>query len=294
MNDFKYQKKTNKSDDDLMAYKDFNKVLEKHGAISSSYKLVKKWAIISSAGLAIGAGTIFFNLNKEEEIIATSNPTEIAFTSNKATIIPTNNLIEEETPIVKENHALTSMVEVQEKEVVFEEKPTPKEQELKETQVVNENKDYQDSSAFKEQSFKPEVWYTVNEIPEKEKVKLPTLFVSKLAWPEKLTKTELVKFPHINALYKSVTREIPIVDGIAYITTNNSKQKENGVRLKGNNFPPALIRAIHKSDENSVLLLKDIKLFLPGKGYVNIGDKKIDIVMDRNYKKKLEQTKVIE
>ncbi len=294
MNDFKYQKKTNKSDNDLIAYKDFNKVLQKHSAIKSSYNLVKKWAIISSAGLTIGAAFVLFNLYKKEEIVKSSNSIVIAALPEKAAIIPVNNLIIEETPIVKENQNVTNVVEIQEKEIISKEKIKPIEEEPKETESDIENEDSQDSLVFKEQSFKPEVWYTVNELPETEKVKLPTLFVSKLAWPEKLTKTELVKFPNINALYKSVAREIPIVDGMAYITTNDSKEKENGIRLKGNSFPPALIRAIHKSDENSVLLLKDIKLFLPGKGYVNIGDKKIDIVMDRNYKKKLEQTQVIE
>lgn len=294
MNDFKYQKKTNKSDDDLMAYKDFNKVLQKHSAIKSSYKLVKKWAIISSAGLTIGAAFVLFNLYKKEEIVKSSNSIDIAALPEKATIIPVNNLTIEETPIVKENHNITNVVEIQERKIISKENIKPIEEESKETESDIENEDSQDSLVFKEQSFKPEVWYTVNELPETEKVKLPTLFVSKLAWPDQLTKTELVKFPNINALYKSVAREIPIVDGMAYITTNDSKEKENGVRLKGNSFPPALIRAIHKSDENSVLLLKDIKLFLPGKGYVNIGDKKIDIVTDRNYKKKLEQTQVIE
>ena len=293
MNDFKYQKKTNKSDDDLMAYKDFNKVLQKHSVIKSSYNLVKKWAIISSAGIAIGAAFIFFNLN-EEEAVKPSNSVELTATPEKATIIPAKNLIVEETSIIKENPNITNIVEIQEKDITTKEKIAPKEREFKESEVINENEDSQDSVLFKEQSFKPEVWYTVNELPESEKVKLPTLFVSKLAWPEKLTKTELVKFPNINDLYKSVAREIPIVDGMAYVTTNDSKEKENGIRLKGNNFPPALIRAIHKSDKNSVLLLKDIKLFLPGKGYVNIGDKKIDIVIDRNYKKKLEQTQIIE
>ena len=109
-----------------------------------------------------------------------------------------------------------------------------------------------------------------------------------------LTKTELIKFPNINALYTSVAREIPIVDGMAYVTSNSSKQKGIGVRLKGSNFPPALIRAIHKADNESVLLLKDLKLFIPGKGYINIGDKKIDIFSDKSSKKNTEHTEVLE
>lgn len=293
MNDFKYQKKTNQSDDDLMAHKDFSKVLQKHEAISNSYKLVKKWAIISSAGIAILTGVILFGSNRNEEPKENSITNQAANNQENQTIQPSFIASEEmvqSTPV--EEIVNTSIIPTEKKTeikaVVEIEESNNKEP------IVEVEKTATTLTESKSEVFEPEVWYNVNELPEQEKIKLPTLYVSKLAWPDHLTKTELVKFPNINAVYKSVAREIPIVDGMAYITANDSKIKEQGIRLKGNSFPPALIRAIHKSDENSILLLKDIKLFLPGKGYINIGDKKIDIMLDKNYKKKLEQTQVIE
>jgi acyl-CoA synthetase (AMP-forming)/AMP-acid ligase II len=119
-------------------------------------------------------------------------------------------------------------------------------------------------------------WYQLKEI-ETNKTWVPTLYVSKLEWPEKLTQSELTRFPSINAIYKSVAKEIPIVDGLAYITKRNSKKRPKGYKISGNNFSPNLIRALHKAEKNSILLFKDITLFIPGKGRINIGDKIIDI-----------------
>lgn len=295
MNDFKYQKKANKSDEDLLPYKDFNTVMQKHNAMASSYNLVKKWAIISTAGLAVVTVAILFGMSDKNEEV-TEHPIEIEAIQDTPSAIQPSLLAKEGAEVlVAQQEEITSINIVPETKPVFiNEKSKSNEQENESVEVVNEKLEERDTLIKTSNAFEPTVWYTVNEIPDNERIKLPTLFVSKLAWPDQLTKTELVKFPNINALYKSVAREIPIVDGTAYITTNNSTYKESGIKLKGNNFPPGLIRAIHKADENAVLLLKDIKLFLPGKGYINIGDKKIDIVIDQNYKKKLEQTQVIE
>ena len=88
------------------------------------------------------------------------------------------------------------------------------------------------------------------------------------------------------ALYQGINREIPIVNGTAYITTEDATEKPIGHKLKGNVFPPGLIREIHKSSEASILLLKDIEFFIPGRGRINAGDLKIKIHQDKKYLKR--------
>ena len=48
------------------------------------------------------------------------------------------------------------------------------------------------------------------------------------------------------------------------------------------------------TEEGDLLLLQNVKVFIPGKGYTSLGDLKIEIELDKNYKKKSEQGKPVE
>ena len=48
MNNFKYQKKTNTSDEAINSFRDFDKVLGKHKAISAAYKSIWTYIFIAT------------------------------------------------------------------------------------------------------------------------------------------------------------------------------------------------------------------------------------------------------
>lgn len=294
MNNFKYQKKPNTSEKSMNDFKDFNKVLDKHNGIVTSYKALWKWAIITTSSIGILAGLWFLTPSKQIK------PQKIVTEKTQISVQP-KKVIQEKLPVkgdVAQPEIIKKQPLVQNAEIPKKiSKPTYLTQVEKIEKPIEQKENFVKESKIEPAEVhesKPEVWYTLNELPEKERIKLPTLFVSKTAWPSELTKTALVKSPKINAIYQSINRETPIVKGQAYITSKNQTQKPTKFNLKGDNFSPGLIRAIHKAQPNSILLLKNVTVFIPGQGYVNLGDRSIEIKLDKNYQKKLDQGKVIE
>ncbi len=276
MNNFKYQKKNKSSEEAMNSLKDFDKVLDKHKTISTAYKSIWKYVFIATGAAGISITALFIYTKPTENNLSNSIPKITIQEQVKADTPPNQNELpqDEFIKVVRESHVVKSNGNINtnknEKSIVTEE--------LNTVSIID--------STHVKKDVPIETWYTLNEKSEKEIIQLPTLFVSNEAWPVKIDKTTLVKTPKVMAFYQEINQEIPIVNGIAYITTENATEKPIGHKLKGNVFPPGLIREIHKSNETSILLLKDIELFIPGRGRINAGDLKIKINQDKKYLKR--------
>ncbi len=289
MNNFKYQKKSKPSDESMNSFKDFKKVMKKHNAISSAYKTVWKYSIISSAAVGILVTTylLYPSVEESKKEVHTSvlsrpikNETKKQTQNQNIHFTPTKTTAH---PLVKEaikapTETINSVTREKERVVSNSDDNTEKHSNHKELKPLKSP--LKSTSILRRENTKPNAWYTLNEKPREEIIKLPTLLVSNTAWPKRMKKAKLIKSPSITTVYESINQEIPIVNGMAYITTSTSKIKPIGHKLNGNYFPPGLIRDIHKTSKSCVLLLKDIELLIPGRGRVNIGDREIKINMD--------------
>jgi acyl-CoA synthetase (AMP-forming)/AMP-acid ligase II len=252
MNDFKYQEKPLNSEKEMNAFKDFDTVLKKHKAIRNSYSKAWKIALAASASLGLLAGLFVYN-QKEQQLIESDKL--FKGVSNKVkTLKNENNTIFAVSKKIKSQKTVEEAInkEVKISKRKEDETISVKKQFLEIESVENneQKRHSKENSVLTELPRKKTTnnWYQLKEI-ETNKTWVPTLYVSKLEWPEKLTQSELTRFPSINAIYKSVAKEIPIVDGLAYITKRNSKKRPKGYKISGNNFSPNLIRALHKAEK---------------------------------------------
>ncbi len=277
MNKFKYQKKTNTSDESINSFRNFDKVLGKHEAISGAYKSIWKYIFIATGAAGIST-TAFFLYPEHAENNLSKKISQITVQESPKVIVPVQHNEKPKKEIVQvsdynnNTKKSTSVNPENKKKSIIEGKI--KKVSISEPKVL-------------EKEIAPEKWFTLNEKPEKEIIKLPTLFVSNVAWPKKIEKTVLIKSPNIMAFYQSINQETPIVNGTAYITTENATEKPIGYKLSNSTFPPGLIREIHKTKSSSILLLKNIVLHIPGRGRVNIGDRKIEINQKKQGRKNL-------
>jgi hypothetical protein len=287
MNKFKYKTKTKTPEEVMNSFKDFNKVIKKHNTILASYKAVLKFSIISTALASVFVGTYFFypeTDKHQDELYTSSSKHDIEEVSENISlqIEKTKNI----------QVGITPKIDLRDKKESVDEIALPMtsktEKELlnkKESKSVDETIFKIDSTIFSKKTST--AWYTLNEKPQDETIKLPTLFISNLAWPKKINKNKLIRKPSIVALYKNIKSEIPIVNGVAYITNKNAEKKPLGYDLNGNIFPPALVRELHRTEGSCILLLKDLEIHIPGRGRINIGDQEIEIKSINNIQKKL-------
>jgi hypothetical protein len=291
MNNFKYQKKSKPSEEEMNSFKDFTKVIKKHNAISSAYKKVWKYSITSSvaAGILVASYLLFPSVEEHKKEVQDSvliglseNKTKKQITNQNIHIKPIKAIANppEKKAMLTPIERVTSVALEKEKVVTNSDDKTEDFNNLKELQLLKSPS--KSAPIFSLESTNSNSWYTLNEKPQEEIIKLPTLLVSNVAWPKRMKKTKLIKSPSITTLYESINQEIPIVNGMAYITTSFSKKKPKGHKLNGNYFPPGLIRDIHKTSKSCILLLKDIEIVVPGRGRVNIGDREIKINTDNN------------
>ena len=283
MNDFKYQNKPEVTDKVINDFKDFGQVLEKRNAIAKSYTRVKKWTISASVFTAITLG-IIVGLNIKElknPVIKNQDPITSAGSFITQPVLASIKTTQPEIKVIEAKNKLSVIVNQTVKQNTKEEIVDQKE--TKSEVGVFENQE--DVSINKKPKQESNNWFTLSEIPINNRPSLPTLYISKLAWPNSLPKKDLVKFPNIDAIYTSLNRQVPIVDGMVYVTNASETTKPKGFRITGNTFPPGLIRDIHKAKNNSILLIKDLILFIPGKGRISIGDKKIEITQGKNQNK---------
>lgn len=288
MNDFKYQKKTSNSEEVLNTFKNFDQVLKKHQAIRKSYARVWKIALAASSSLVLLL--VFFAYNQKDAKVI-ENETVFAEVNNQArahknehhAFFAVSQNSESEKIVETPKKTIPKLLKKKNETILKFEKKSLKTKpiEEKEQKVVSPRSNGLLTPTIKENTTS---WFTVRKANAKEK-RLPTLYISKVELPEKLTQTELTRFPSINAIYKTVAKEVQIINGMAYVTKRDAKKRPKGYKIIGNNFPPNLIRALHKAERNSVLLFKDITIFIPGNGRTNIGDKIIDIDFGYNSKK---------
>jgi len=275
MNNFEYQKKAKTSEEAANSFKDFNKVLKKHNSISSAYKSIWKYVFITTGLAGASVVFLFFYTNSYENNLPKNTSKNAIQTSIKKEI---------------KHHNIERLQQKKDIEVIVVEnvisepvRPEKKEQKKESGTLIDSNEFLVFDTTKFEKETHLDTWYTLNEKPEKEIIKLPTLFVSNIAWPNNIDKTKIVKLPSIIAFYEKINQEIPIVNGTAYITTDDATEKPIGYKLNGNIFPAGLIREIHKADETCILLLKNIEMYIPGRGRTNIGDKRIEINLDKKY-----------
>lgn len=283
MNDFKYQKKPEISDEVITDFKDFRQVLEKRNTIAKSYSTVKKWTISASVFTVITVG-VFIGLSiKESKYPAIKNQVQkVSVTPISAKPILTSIATKlPEIKVIEEKNNSGVFVKHTAKQSTEEEIVVQKETKSKGDVFKNKK----ETTISKKSEQESSNWFTVREIPLNKRTSVPTLYVSKLAWPNSIPKNDLVKFPNIDAIYTNLSRQVPIVDGMVYVTNELETTKPKGFRITSNIFPPGLIRDIHKAKNNSILLIKDLILFIPGKGRISIGDKKIEITQDKNQDK---------
>lgn len=281
----KYNKKNKISDEDILKTKNFDQVLRKHAQISKSYQLLRTIGFIGAAGFVGALGWLIFkpsNENKTAPIVAeksvqsvpvktVSKPQEVDLTNasevknheEEATIIfssaPTSNASS-----IKQDEQKTPEENISTMIIASQDQPEPKD-----TLVTKHNAN--------------ESWYLFNPIPLEKRTKLPTLLVAKHSWPTVLSKGVLVKSPELKTIYRSINREVPITKCEVYITQENAEIKPQSFSIKSGTFPPGLIRAIHKANENDILLFQNIEVFLPGKGRVKFGDYKVKIGTEKGY-----------
>lgn len=283
MNDFKYQNKPEVTDKVINDFKGFGQVLEKRNAIAKSYTRVKKWTISASIFTAITFG-IIVGLNIKElkkPVIKNQDLITSAGSFNPQPVLASIKTTQPEIKVIEAKNKLSVIVNQTIKQNTKEEIVTQKETKSEVDVFANQ----EDVSINKKPKQESNNWFTLSEIPINNRPSLPTLYISKLAWPNSLPKKDLVKFPNIDAIYTSLNRQVPIVDGMVYVTNALETTKPKGFRITGNTFPPGLIRDIHKAKNNSILLIKDLILFIPGKGRISIGDKKIEITQGKNQNK---------
>ena len=288
MNDFKYQKKPSNSEEVLNTFKNFDQVLKKHQAIRKSYARVWKIALAASSSLVLLL--VFFAYNQKDAKVI-ENETVFTEVNNQArahknehhAFFAVSQNSESEKIVETPKKTIPKLLKKKNETIPKFEKKSLKTKpiEEKEQKVVSPRSNGLLTPTIKENTTS---WFTVREANAKEK-RLPTLYISKVELPEKLTQTELTRFPSINAIYKTVAKEVQIINGMAYVTKRDAKKRPKGYKIIGNNFPPNLIRALHKAERNSVLLFKDITIFIPGNGRTNIGDKIIDIDFGYDSKK---------
>ncbi len=291
MNNFKYQKKSKSSDESMNSFKDFKNVMKKHNVISSAYKKVWKYSIISSAaaGILITSYLLYSSVEVSEKEFQTSassdpvkNKTKKQFQNQNILFTPVKTTVNlHEKQAIKAPKETVTSVSV-EKEIVVSNFDDEIEEDIKYKKLKPLKSPSKSRSISRRKNNNLNAWYTLNEKPLEEIIKLPTLLISNTAWPKNIKKSKLIKSPSITTVYESINQEIPIVNGMAYITSSTSKNKPRGHKLNGNYFPPSLIRDIHKTSKSCILLLKDIELIIPGRGRVNIGDREIKINMDNH------------
>jgi hypothetical protein len=275
----------------MNSFKDFKNVMKKHNAISSAYKKVWKYSVISSvtAGILVTSYLLYPSLEVSEKEF--HNSTSSRPVKNKAkqqiqnqnilfTPLNTKVNLNEKQAIKATKETVTSVS--MEKEIVLSNSDDEIEEDISYKQLKPLKSPSKSGFTSRRENNNTNAWYTLNEKPREEIIKLPTLLVSNKAWPKNINKAKLITSPSITTVYQSINQEIPIVNGMAYITSSTSKDKPQGHKLNGNYFPPSLIRDIHKTSKSCILLLKDIELIIPGRGRVNIGDREIKINIDNH------------
>lgn len=299
MNNYKIKHKRQHTDAELQKHKNFDKVLQRQAAIKTSYSKVLKLTLGLSALSAIVLSYFIFSTSPSttNEIVQVETTINTSQKQQKELAKSTDAI--QNTSISNHIKVTTRAVENNDEPKIIKDEVLKKENQLQANHVKQKHKNEQIETLIQKdltddipedsvKQVKANKWLMVSEIPLNERTKLPTLFVSKKRWPDVLTKSLLVKNPTIFAIYEGIGREAPVVAGTAYIVNENSNEKPSFFKIKDNNFPAGLIRAIHSASDNSTLIIKNLQVFIPGQGRVILGDKRIEVIKDEEYRKNIE------
>lgn len=299
MNNYKIKHKRQHTDAELQKHKNFNKVLQRQATIKTSYSKVLKLTFGLSALSAIVLSYFIFSTSPStsNEIAQVETTNNTSQTQRKKLAKSTDAI--QNTSISNNIKLTTHAVENNDEPKIIKNEVLKKEKQLQASHAKQKHKNKQIETLIQKdltanipedsvKQVKGNQWLMVSEIPLNERTKLPTLFISKKRWPNVLTKSLLVKNPTIFAIYEGISREAPVVAGIAYIVNENSNEKPAFFKINDHNFPAGLIRAIHSASDNSTLIIKNLQVFIPGQGRVTLGDKRIEVIKDEEYRKNIE------
>lgn len=290
MKDFNFKEKEVAKDEDILKYKNFNKVLEKHKTITKSYNTIKKiWGGIILVSLF---GVIsFYNFKNKTPLSKTNNITEQkASTSIKPIFIKAVEKSSEteispviKAVIIKEKKLITEVEKTniqEEKEFITKDQP---EENIKEVVPGKSNK--------KDETL--DDYYQLQQKTEQERIKLPTLFIAGKAWPAIVRKRDFIKQPNITAAYTELNKEIPIISySISRVNPEDYKKENNKIfNNDGRQHTASILREIHRSKSGEFIIYKNIIVFIPGMGRVNLGDLKVEIANNQTYYKRLRALK---
>jgi hypothetical protein len=289
MKDFNFKEKEVVKDEDLLKYKNFNQVIQKHDTISKGYSTIRK--IWGGIGLATILSVVAFYNFKNETI--PSNP--IHLTENKTTEIV------QPLGIKSINKSTIQLEEIKvHPQVTAEEKTiTESEKEVVPKEDITENKSEETTTIdtilrAKNTKETIEDYYHLEQKTAEERIKLPTLFVAGKAWPSVIRKRDLIKQSSLTAAYLELNKEVPIISySMMRVDPTNYKKENKKILNRDGRYSAAILREAHRSKSGEFIIYKDIIVFVPGIGRVNMGDLKVEVADDKTYNKRLRERKPI-
>lgn len=290
MKGFKFKTKKVVQDIDLLKYKDFDEVLQKHQTISKSYK--STWKVWGASGFAIMFGFIIFTLlTKKENII---NPNQLLVQKNIKQldkIKPVSIKTVQPTEVnYKANHQSQSQ-----SQVVYKVKNIPHYEEKKINKIIKTVAHNDTAISAKIKKIRMEDFFNLQQKTAEERVKLPILFVAGKPWPTMITKRELIKKPTMTIQHQRINKETQIISyTMMLVDPKNYKKKQDKIlNLKGK-YSAKILREAHRSSIGDFIIYENIIVFIPGIGRMNLGDLKVEIVDDKIYSKRLRERKLIQ
>jgi hypothetical protein len=287
MKDFNFKEKEVVKDEDLLKYKNFNEVIQKHQTITKSYHTIRIiWGGIGLAAI-IGLVTLY---NFSDEIVL---PKPIHLTKvNNVEIHQPESIQVIETKITNEGKVkISSPIEVKpptlSKNVVV-----PKEGVVKNRSIEMAKKD----TVVKTQKRLKTIdeYYHLQQKTIEERIKLPTLFLAGKSWPSIIRKRDLIKQSNLTAAYIELNKEVPIISySMMRVDPNDFEKGNNKIINRDGRYSAAILRESHRSKSGEFIIYKNIIVFVPGVGRVNMGDLKVEVTDDKTYNKRLRERKSI-
>jgi hypothetical protein len=284
MNEFKFKQKEVVKDEDLLKYKNFNEVLNKHDQISKGYKsIVKIWGSIGLA-LLIGAIALF-----------NTNPTPTDQVDNTPKMV-TQNKMPVQTVSLKNKEVHPEVIEAKVAQpIVVQEKPTPPQDKIENTTIDKEPviENTEDKIVVKSTQSLEEKYHLKYKTIE-ERVNLPTLYIGGQAWPKMVKKSDLVKKSNPTAYYREINQEVPIISYVmSKVSVDNPDLPSKKIHNQDGRFSAAILREVHRSNPGDLLIYKNIIAYIPGIGRMNLGDMKVEVVDDKLYQQRLREKKPV-
>lgn len=294
MNEFKFKQKEVVKDEDLLKFKNFNEVLTKHNQISRSYKSIAK--VWGSIGLAALIGVVaFLNYNPTPLSVAESNP---IVTQSKENIIVQSASFH--APLQEPEAVSQRIKPIKEpiKTKLKQDNNTPEViDEIDANEKTNDQVEHSDSNndsliLARTSTPSPEERYHLKYKTIEERVNLPTLYIGGKAWPTMIKKSDLVKKSNPTAFYKEINQEVPVISYVmSKIDKANPEKDSKKIHNQDGRFSAAILREVHRSNPGDFLIYKNVVVYIPGIGRMDLGDLKVEIVDDKLYQQRLREKK---